>query len=205
MRPRSIPEFMFATGIENSNPTIRGGRERVDEMEKCGHYRAWRTDFDLVQDLGLDFLRYGPPLHRTWLGPGRYDWEFADVTFADLKRRGLVPIVDLCHFGVPDWIGNFQNPDFPALFADYAQAFATRFPWVQLYTPMNEMFICATFSALIGWWNEQLASDRAFVTALKHIVRANVLAMHAILDVRADALFIQSEDQKSTRLNSSHI
>ena len=37
------------------------------------------------------------------------------------------------------------------------------------------------FSARYGWWNEQLTSDRAFVTALKHIVKANVLAMQAIL------------------------
>ena len=29
-------------------------------------------------------------------------------------------IVDLCHFGVPDWIGNFQNSDWPKLFAEYA-------------------------------------------------------------------------------------
>ena len=64
---------------------------------------------------------------------------------------------------------------------------------MQLYTPVNEMFICATFSAAYGWWNEQLANDSAFVTALKHIVKANVLAMSAILDVRPDALFIQSE------------
>jgi beta-glucosidase/6-phospho-beta-glucosidase/beta-galactosidase len=89
----------------------------------------------------------------------------------------MVPIVDLCHFGVPDWIGNFQNPDFPALFADYAGAFAERYPWVQLYTPINEMSICALFSALYGWWNEQGTTDRTFVTALKHIVKANVLAM----------------------------
>ena len=85
-----------------------------------------------------------------------------------------MPIVDLCHFGVPDWIANFQNPDLPELFAGYAQAFAERFPWVQLYTPVNEMFVCAAFSAAYGWWNEQLASDQAFVTALKHIVKANV-------------------------------
>ena len=64
---------------------------------------------------------------------------------------------------------------------------------MQLYTPVNEMFICATFSASYGWWNEQLRDDRSFVTALKHIVKANVLAMHAILDVRPDAIFIQSE------------
>ena len=90
------------------------------------------------------------------LATGRYDWSFADETFGVLKTLDIVPIVDLCHFGVPDWIGNFQNPDFPALFAEYASAFAQRFPWVQLYTPVNEMFVCATFSAAYGWWNEQL-------------------------------------------------
>jgi len=190
------PGFMFATGIENSAPTIGNGAHRVDEMEKCGHYRRWREDFDLVQDLGVSFLRYGPPLHRTWLGDGRYDWTFADETFAEIERRDLVPITDLCHFGVPDWIGNFQNPDFPKLFARYARDFARRFPWVHVYTPVNEMFICATFSAAFGWWNEQLASDRAFVTALKHVVGANVLAMEAILEVRPDAIFVQSESSE---------
>ena len=121
---------------------------------------------------------------------GRYDWTFADQTFPDLRKRDLVAIADLCHFGVPDWIGNFQNPDLPRLFAHYARAFAVRYPWVQLYTPINEMFICALFSALYGWWNEQETTDRAFVTALKHIVKANVLAMRAILEVHPDAIFI---------------
>ncbi|RJF97387.1 family 1 glycosylhydrolase [Noviherbaspirillum saxi] len=190
------PGFIFATGIENSAPTIAGGRIRMDEMEKCGHYRDWDTDFDLVQELGIHFLRYGPPLHTSLLGPRRYDWSFADETFFALRTRDLVPIVDLCHFGVPDWIGNFQNPDFPALFADYARSFAERFPWVQLYTPVNEMFVCAMFSAMYGWWNEQLSSDRAFVKALTHLVKANVLAMRAILQVRPDALFIQSESSE---------
>ncbi len=190
------PAFMFATGIENSCPTTDGGRTRRDEMDACGHYARWKDDFDRVQELGLWFLRYGPPIHRTWLGAGLYDWSFADTTFADLAARDIVPIADLCHFGVPDWIGNFQNRDFPGLFADYAAAFARRFPWVQLYTPVNEMFICALFSASYGWWNEQLRSDRAFVTALKHIVKANVVAMRAILDVRPDALFNQSESSE---------
>jgi beta-glucosidase/6-phospho-beta-glucosidase/beta-galactosidase len=188
--------FMFCTGVENSAPTLHGGRVRVDEMASCGHYERWQEDFALVAELGIEYLRYGPPLHRTLLGPGRHDWEFADLAFAELKRRNIVPIVDLCHFGVPDWLGNFQNPDFPEQFAAYAAAFATRFPWVQLYTPVNEMFVCARFSAHHGWWNEQLRSDRAFVTALKHIVKANVLAMQAILAARPDAIFIQSESSE---------
>lgn len=187
---------MFATGIENSIPTINGGLTRVDQMESCGHYRHWRVDFDCVEELGIHYLRYGPPLHTTYRGPGRYDWQFADETMADLKRRNIIPIIDLCHFGVPDWIGNFQNPDFPQLFALYAGAFAERYPWVQLYTPINEMFICAVFSARYGWWNEQLTTDLSFVTALKHIVKANVMAMIEILKRRPDAIFIQSESSE---------
>jgi beta-glucosidase len=187
---------MFATGIENSIPTIDNGRTRVDQMESCFHYERWREDFDLLEDLGIHYLRYGPPLHKSYLSPANYDWEFADISFAELKRRDITPIVDLCHFGVPDWIGDFQNPDFPQLFANYAAAFAERFPWVQLYTPVNEMFICAVFSAKYGWWNEQLTTDQSFVTALKHIVKANVLAMVEILKRRPDAIFIQSESSE---------
>ncbi len=187
---------MFATGIENSIPTINNGRTRVDQMEACGHYERWREDFDLLDDIGIHFLRYGPPIYRTFLAPGKYDWEFSDITFAELKRRDITPIVDLCHFGVPDWLGNFQNPDFPAQFATYAGAFADRYPWVQLYTPVNEMFICAMFSAKYGWWNEQMTTDRSFVTALKNIVKGNVLAMMEILKRRPDAIFIQSESSE---------
>jgi beta-glucosidase len=188
-----LHSFMFATGIENSYPTIGDQKVRIDQMDKCGHYKHWRLDFDLVEEIGVSCLRYGPPIHRTWLGDGRYDWDFVDLTYADLKRRDIIVITDLCHFGVPDWIGDFQNPEFPKLFARYAKDFATRYPWVQLYTPINEMYICATFSAFYGWWNERCTTDRTFVTALKHIVKANVLAMHAILEVRPDAIFIQSE------------
>lgn len=191
-----FPGFMFATGIENSYPTIQDGRLRVDEMEKCKHYEYWKTDFDKVEELGIRFLRYGPPIHRTWLGLERYDWGFADETFQDLRRRGIIPITDLCHFGVPDWIGNFQNPEFPERFAEYAKSFAKRFPWVQLYTPVNEMYVCATFSAYYGWWNEAMKTDASFVTALKHIVRANILAMESIISVRPDAIFIQSESSE---------
>jgi beta-glucosidase/6-phospho-beta-glucosidase/beta-galactosidase len=184
---------MFSTGIENSYPTIQvnGQRQRVDEMESCGHYDRWRDDFALVRELGIEFLRYGPPYYRAHVGPGRYDWAFADETFAALREREIAPIADLCHFGVPDWIGDFQNPDWPPLFAEYARAFAERFPWVKYYTPVNEIFIAALFSAQYGWWNECLSSDRSFVAALEHLCRANTLAMRAILSVQPGAIFIQ--------------
>lgn len=58
---------MFATGIENSYPTIllpNGNMWRVDELEKTGHYERWEEDYNLVREMGISFLRYGPPLYK---------------------------------------------------------------------------------------------------------------------------------------------
>ena len=94
-----MSQFMFATGIENSNPTIQlpdGTTRRVDEMEKCGHYKRWKDDFQLVKDMGIQYLRYGPPLHTTHLGPGPLRLEFCrrnlqrTKTNADYAHRGSV-------------------------------------------------------------------------------------------------------------------
>ena len=192
-------KFMFSTGIENSYPMITlpdGTKKRVDEMEKCGHYKYWKEDFNLVKEMDIEFLRYGPPYYKVHTAPGQYDWSFSDETFNYLKQIGITPIVDLCHFGVPDWIGDFQNPDFPEYFTEYARAFAQRYPHLQFYTPVNEIFIAATFSAQYGWWNECKADDRSFVTALKYICKANVMAMKAILQIQPHVVFIQSESSE---------
>ena len=75
---------MFATGIENSYPTIilpDGSRKRVDEMEKTGHYTHWEKDFSLLGEMGIEYLRYGAAYYNTHIGPGSYDWDFTDATF----------------------------------------------------------------------------------------------------------------------------
>jgi beta-glucosidase/6-phospho-beta-glucosidase/beta-galactosidase len=182
---------MFATGIDSAAPTLKG--ERLDQMEKTGHYGRWREDLELVRDLGTRYLRYGLPIYRTHLGYDAYDWEHADAVFGYLREHDIIPIAELCRFGVPDWIGDFQNPEFPRLFARYARSFAQRFPWVQLYTPISTIFLTAFASARVGVYNEALSDDRSFVTALKHMCAASVMAMQEILELRPDAIFIQSE------------
>src|SRR5919107_2315688 len=198
--------FVFATGIECSYPTVSdvaGRRVRFDQLEQAFHYRYWQQDLALVRELGLHWLRYGPPYYRIHVSPDRYDWEFTDLVFAEMRRLGIVPIVDLCHFGVPDWVGDFQNADWPQLFARYARVFAERFPWVRFYTPVNEIYVCAKLSTLAGFWNECSQGDhRAFVTALKHLCRANLLAIDEILKVRPDAVFIQSESAEYFHLGA---
>lgn len=88
-----------------------------------------------------------------------------------MRELGIVPIMDLVHFGVSDWLENFQNPRLPEMLAKYAAAFAERYDWVRFYTPVNEMYVTCRMSALDGAWNEQRSDDRSFVTAVRNVAR----------------------------------
>ena len=151
--------FMFATGIENSYPTIQNGSVRVDEMEAGGHYKHWETDFALLQELGIRFLRYGPPIHRTWLGQGRYDWEFADQTFgAEAPRhhadRRPVPLRrarldrQLPEPGLPGAVRRVRPRLRRALSLGAA-----------LHAGERDVHLRHLLGRY-GWWNEQLAATR---------------------------------------------
>jgi beta-glucosidase/6-phospho-beta-glucosidase/beta-galactosidase len=188
--------FIFATGIECSYPTIERGRWRFDQMASTGHYEHWQRDFELCREIGVSHLRYGPPLHLIFEGPGRYDWDLVDEPMAALEEEGPEPIVDLCHFGVPAWLGDFQNPEVADALAEYAGAFATRFPWVRFYTPVNEMYVCARMSALDGAWNEQRSDEASFLNAVFNIAAASQRITDAILARRPDAIFVNSESSE---------
>jgi beta-glucosidase/6-phospho-beta-glucosidase/beta-galactosidase len=203
-------DFAFATGIECSNPLIvdpQYGRIRRDLLQECGHYDHWREDIRLVKELGTPVLRYGLPNHLVHLGPDRYDWSFADEALAEIRRHKISPILDLLHFGIPDWMGDFQNPEMPLHFAKYAGAVAQRYPWVRGYTPVNEIYVAARNSGWNGRWNERLSTAQGFVTALKHLVAANLLASSAIVRHTPNAIIIQSESAEYTHhvsANPSH-
>jgi len=67
----SAGSFMFATGIECSNPTIDNGSIRRDLLEGTGHYRHWRED--LLEAFGrITIVPHG---------------EFLDVTERPAKLR----------------------------------------------------------------------------------------------------------------------
>jgi len=191
-----MADFMFATGIECSYPTIDGGRWRIDQLEETKHYENWRRDLELVRELGLHYLRYGPPLHLMFQAPGKYDWTFMDQVCEAMQQLEIVPIMDLCHFGVPDWLENFQNRELPQRLSEYAGEFAKRYSWVKFYTPVNEMYVTTRMSALDGIWNEQLRSDDAFVRATGNVAKASILMMQAIQRERADAVFVNSESSE---------
>ena len=184
--------FLFAAAIDTSCPTLAGGA-RVDQLDRGGHYARWEEDFELARALGVDALWYGPAYYRTHLAPDHHDFACVEEPMARLRALGIDVIAELCRFGVPSWLGGFQDPAFPVLFAEHARAFARRFPWVRCYTPVSEVLTCAAASALSGDWNECARDDASFVRALRNLCLAHELAVEAILAEQPDAVFVHRE------------
>lgn len=154
-----FPPFAVACGEEGSDPlVVHGGRVvRVDQYAASRHMELLDRDLGDVADLGVRVWRYGMPWRLAEPSPGVYDWTRWDRALDACRRHGLEPVVDLCHFGLPDHFGGFCEPDWVDGFINYVEAFLARYPEPRWFTPVNEPGITALFSARMGMWNDRLA------------------------------------------------
>lgn len=188
LRSLRAPErFCWATGIEDTficDPWPATGR-RLDEYELTQHYRRWRSDLDLMAELGVGTARYGIPWYRVQPAPRRWDWRWADRPLERMLELGIDPVVDLVHYGAPPWIrGGFLDPSFPERMAEYAARVAERFRGrILWYTPLNEPRIAAWYGGRLGWWPPYRRSWRGFVGILLALCRGMALTDAALREV----------------------
>lgn len=172
----------------------RVGDVYFDQIQRSGHAQRV-TDLDRFAQLGIRTLRYPVLWERTAPdGLASADWTWAAERLARLRELGIRPIVTLLHHGSGPRETNLLDPNFPIKFAAYARAVAERFPWIELYTPINEPLTTARFSCLYGWWYPHARDDGKFLRALLNQCRATVLAMRAIRAVNPSAKLVQTED-----------
>src|SRR5574340_615518 len=131
---------IFMTGIESSDPFV-GNVRRNQLKEAHDFYENFRPRLERISRLGIKWLRFGPPYSQTHLGRNRYDFSFMDQVSEECQKLGINLIADLLHFGLPEWLHQenikepyFQNKNFPERFADYAEAFARRYPRSEEHT-----------------------------------------------------------------------
>ncbi len=180
-----FPDFAVAVGEEASDPLVlhEGRVVRVDELAASGHLGRQDADLADVAGLGVRLWRYGMPWRLTEPEAGTYDWTLWDRSLAACERHELVPIVDLCHFGLPDHYAGFCDPAWVDGFRRYVDAFLARYPEPRFFTPVNEPMITASCSALMGMWNDRRASREDFLAALANVTLAN---LEGIRRVEAD-------------------
>lgn len=127
-------------------------------------------------------------------GLAKANWSWPDARLARLERLGMPPIVTLLHHGSGPRFTSLVDDAFPELVAEYAAAVATRYPWVDTYTPINEPLTTARFSALYGHWYPHGRDEATFLRALVNECKATVLAMRAIRRITPGARLVFTED-----------
>ena len=162
----------------------------LDQMRFSGHDER-PSDLQRFRELGITSLRMGLLWERHELNP---DWRWADRRLAAVSEAGLQPIAGLLHHGSGPVHTSLIDPAFPEKLAGYAGEVAARYPWIERYTPINEPNTTARFSCLYGFWYPHCKSHAAFLRALLNQMKATVLAMRAIREVRSDAQLIQTDD-----------
>lgn len=177
-------EFFWATGIEDTfitDPWTKTGRT-LDEYELTHHYKNWEADLKLMTELNVSAARYGIPWYRSNPAPGSYDWSFADKTLDRLLEHRIDPIVDIVHYGTPDWLkDSFLHPDYPKYVSEYAAELARRFKGrVHWYTPLNEPRITAWYCGRIGWWPPYQRNWSGYCAVLIAVCKGIVLTCKAL-------------------------
>ena len=176
--------------------TVNRVRDRFsDQCAMNGHDERWQEDIAQFRSLGVKKIRY--PVVWEKIAPAsldHFDWTQSDRALNEMRTQGLEPIVGLVHHGSGPLYTSLLDPEFPEKLATYARAVATRYPWVEDYTPVNEPLTTARFSCLYGHWYPHAADDRSFLRALYNEIKGTVLAMREIRQINPKARLIQTDD-----------
>ncbi|EKU83228.1 family 1 glycosylhydrolase [Massilia timonae] len=192
----STPDLALWGGLECTVNRVRDNY--FSQMDRNGHAGRLQ-DIERFASLGIGAIRYPVLWERTAPdGVDKADWSWPDERLPALRQLGVTPIVGLVHHGSGPRHTSLIDPAFPDLLAEYAGAVAARYPWIEYYTPVNEICTTARFSGLAGVWYPHGGDEATFIRALLVQCRATVLSMRAIRAVNPQAKLVQTDDLSKT-------
>ena len=177
----------------------RLGDRYYDQVALSGHGDRTIADLERIAKLGIRTLRY--PVLWERVAPHsmeQADWFQTDLALAKMRELGIAPIVGLVHHGSGPHYTNLIDPNFSRKLSAFASRVADRYPWVDMYTPINEPLTTARFSTLYGHWYPHARDDRSFARAILYQCAAIRESMQAIRAVNPHARLVQTEDLGKT-------
>jgi dTDP-4-dehydrorhamnose reductase len=192
----AAPPLELWGGVECS--VVRIGDEFRNQLVDTGHAARF-ADLDAIIGLGVKAVRY-PILWETVAPqtPSELDFSWHDKRLEHLRKHGVAVVAALVHHGSGPRYTNLLDPNFPDLLADYAGKVARRYPWIELWNPVNEPMTTARFSCLYGHWYPHRTDIDSTFRALVNQCLAIKRSIEAIRRVVPGAKLITTEDVGKT-------
>ncbi len=141
-------------------PEIKGQAEEPDNYVSgrgVEHYKRYKEDFDLVEELNFNAFRFGIEWSR--IEPEEGKWDEAAIAhyrkyIAELRARRIEPFLNVWHWTAPIWFtnkGGFEKKENRKYFDRFMKKVANEFiDDLNYVITLNEPNVDATFSYLIG-------------------------------------------------------
>lgn len=150
------------------------------------HYSRYEEDFDLLQKMNMNAFRFSVEWSRVEPTEGAWSVEAIEhykQYVAELKRRGIEPVVTLFHFTLPTWftaLGGFEKRANVKYFLRFADKIIHELgSSVRLVVTINEPEIYAHESYQAGNWPPNATSKRLYLRVLNNLAYAhNQTAQH---------------------------
>jgi beta-glucosidase len=144
------------------------------------HYNRYQQDFDLLKKMNMNAFRFSVEWSRVEPQEGAWNIEAIDHYkryVAELKRRGIEPVMTLFHFTLPTWfaaLGGFEKRSNVKYFVRFAEKIVREIGRdVRFIITVNEPEIYAYESYLVGSWPPNVSNRLAARRVLNNLARAH--------------------------------
>jgi len=155
--------------------------------KSADHYNKFEEDFDLLKKMNMNAFRFSVEWSRVEPAEGAWNVEAVEHYkhyAAELKRRGIEPVVTLFHFTLPVWFvkrGGFENRANVKYFVRFADRIIRELgSSVRLIITVNEPEIYANESYLAGNWPPNITSKPKAWRVINNLAYAHNKVAEAI-------------------------
>ena len=153
----------------------------------CDHYHRWKSDFDLITDLGLGAYRLSIAWPRVMDEKGRPNQKGLDFykrLLDDLEARGVQRFVTLYHWDLPQHIedrGGWVSRESVYRFAEYSDLVSRELAGrVTAWSTLNEPWCSAFLGYCVGRHAPGSKNLRHAVQALHHLLLGHGMAVEVL-------------------------
>ncbi len=160
----------------------------------CDHWNRWKTDFDLIEALGVAHYRFSIEWSR--IQPQEGEWndlalQQYSTMVDDLLSRGIEPMVTLHHFSHPIWFeekGGFLNHENTHYWVDYCtRVFTTLSDRVTNWCTVNEPEVFAIMGYHMKLFPPGKGSIPKTIQVMQNVIKAHVAVYHSLKSIRPDS------------------